>query len=65
MNTILETRNRTETDLEHDVSHVSFRIVSAVALIIGIWGAACLISGLLSNGVMNMVRGYITAITGV
>ena len=65
MNTIIETSKRTETDLEHEVSQFSFKIVSITALLFGIWGAACLISGLLSNGVSEMARGYLTAITGM
>lgn len=65
MNTIIETKNRTETDLEHEVSQFSFRIISVTAILFGIWGAACMISGLLSNGVMEMARGYFTAITGM
>ncbi len=65
MKTLLKTGNQTRTDLNHEVSQFIFTIVSATALLIGIWGAACLIGGLVSNGFFSMVRGYITAITGV
>ncbi len=65
MKTLLKTTNRTRTDLNHEVSQFIFTIVSASALLIGLWGAACLISGLVSNGFFSMVRGYISAITGI
>ena len=65
MKTLLKTTNQTRTDLNHEISQFIFTIVSATALLIGLWGAACLISGLVSNGVFAMVRGYISAITGM
>ena len=64
MKTILNTTNRTQTDLNHEVSGFLFTVVSASALLIGLWGVLCLMSGLLSRGPVNMVRSYITAITG-
>lgn len=65
MKTLLKTSRQTQTDVDHEISQFAFTIISATALLIGIWGAACLISGLASNGFISMVRGYITAITGV
>jgi hypothetical protein len=34
------------------------------AALIGLWGAACLIGGLTTNGVGGMLKGLLTAITG-
>lgn len=65
MSTIIKTGNKTETTLEHEVSHFSFTMITAAAFILGIWGAACLISALLSNGIFGLARSYITAITGI
>lgn len=65
MKTVLKTHNQTRTDLNHEVSQFIFTIVSAAALLIGLWGATCLISGLVSDGFFSMVRGYFSAITGV
>ena len=65
MSTIIETRNRTETSLEHEVSHVSFTLITAAAFILGIWGVACLVSAFLASGMSGIARGYLTAITGM
>lgn len=65
MKTLLKTAKRTETNLEHEVSHFLFTFISASALLLGIWGAVCLISGLLSDGFASMARGYLSAITGM
>jgi hypothetical protein len=64
MKTLIRSDSRTRTDLTQETSQFIFTIVSAVALLIGIWGAACLISGLISNGALAMFKGYISAITG-
>jgi len=65
MKTLINTTRRTETDVEHEMSVVLFTVITASALLIGLWAAATLISGLMSNGVWAMIRGYITAITGI
>lgn len=64
MRTLSETRRRTESDLEHEVSQVVFTVISASALLLGIWGAACLVSGLLANGVVQLAKNYLSAVTG-
>lgn len=64
MKSMIRTTRRTETDIEHDVSHALFTVFSVSAALIGIWAAACLIGGLLNHGLVAMVRGYITAVTG-
>ena len=65
MNSLIRTTRRTETDVEHSVSVVLFTVITASAFAIGLWAFACLVGGLVSNGVFPMIRGYITAITGV
>jgi hypothetical protein len=65
MKTLVKTTKRTETNLEHEVSYFLFTFISASALLLGIWGAVCLISGLVSDGFVSMARGYISAITGL
>lgn len=64
MKTILDTAKRTEIDVEHEVSTVLFTVISASALIIGLWAAACIIGGLFNHGLIVMLRGYLTAVTG-
>ncbi len=65
MKTMIETRTKTETDLQHEVSGFMFTVVSTSAVILGIWGIACLIGGLISSGFIGMIKGYVTAITGM
>lgn len=65
MKTIVTTTSHTETDVTQEVSGFLFAIVSASALIMGIWGAACLVSGLIDGGLMSLLKGYVTAITGM
>lgn len=64
MKTILDSARRTDTDVEHELSTVLFTVISASALIIGLWAAACIIGGLFSHGLIAMLRGYVTAVTG-
>ncbi len=35
-----------------------------MAALVGIWACACMISALLNNGVGEVAKGFITAITG-
>jgi hypothetical protein len=64
MKTFINTTRRTETDVEHEVSVALFTVISVSASLIGLWAVACLIGGLVNNGVLPMIRGYITAVTG-
>lgn len=65
MKTLIRTTRQTETDVGHSVSVVLFTVITASAFVIGLWAFACLVGGLVSNGILPMIRGYITAITGV
>lgn len=64
MKTIVESTRTSETEVTHDVLSILATLVSASALLIGIWAIACFASALLSHGLTGLVRGYITAITG-
>jgi len=64
MKTILGTTRVTETEVTHDVLSVLMTLVSASALLIGIWAAACFVGALFSHGLSGLVKGYITAVTG-
>jgi len=65
MKTISNTRNQTRTDLDHEVSQFLFTLISASALLLGIWGTVCLLSAFLSKGILSTVQGYFTALTGM
>lgn len=48
------------------VSQAGISIILGLALLIGTWGLACLISGISRmGGVMELARGWMTAITGM
>lgn len=64
MKTILDTAKRTDIDVEREVSTVLFTVISTSALIVGLWAAACIIGGLFNHGLVAMLRGYVTAVTG-
>ncbi len=59
------TRTEAKTDVSLEASKFGVNVVMGMSALIGIWGAACMISGLASNGVGGMLRGYITAVTGL
>ena len=63
VNTI--TRTEAKADVGHEASMFGLNVVLAMAAMIGLWGASCLIGGLAGNGLGGMLRGYLTAITGV
>ena len=64
MKTILETTRMTETEVTHDVLSVLMTLLSASALLIGVWAAACFVGALWSHGLISVLRGYVTAVTG-
>ncbi len=64
MKALTRANNQSRDELNHETSHFSFTITTAAALLIGIWGAACFISDLISNVALAMLKGYISTITG-
>ena len=59
------TRTEAKADAGYEASKFGVSVVIGMAALMGIWGAACMIGGLASSGVGGMLRGYISAITGV
>lgn len=50
--------------LTNDASQVGIGIVTILAALIGIWGIACLIGGIANEGLIELVNGWISAVTG-
>lgn len=50
--------------LGRDASEVGIGVITVLAALIGIWGIACLIGAVASEGLPEMIRGYISAVTG-
>ena len=48
------------------ISQAGVGVILALASLIGVWGLACLIGGMSSmGGVMELGRGWLTAVTGM
>lgn len=65
MNIPIITKEKIEVDLANEVMSFTLKAGIAICALIGIWGISCIVSGMVSNGPLAMLRGYITAITGV
>jgi hypothetical protein len=50
--------------LGRDASEVGIGVITVLAALIGIWGIACLIGAVANEGLLEMVQGYISAVTG-
>ena len=59
------TRTETKTDVGYEASRFALSVGMGMAALIGLWGVACLIGGLATNGVGGMLRGYLSALTGL
>lgn len=43
-------------------SQAGLGVLIALATLVGVWGLGCLISGMANNGVMGLLRGWLTAV---
>lgn len=50
--------------LTRDASEVGIGVIMVLAALIGIWGIACLVGAVANEGLLEMVQGYISAVTG-
>ncbi len=64
MTTQIINKTETKTDVAHETSKFTVRVVMTMAGLIGIWAMACLIGGLASGGFGNLIKGYISTIIG-
>ncbi len=67
----MTTNNRTttteakNTEVTYEISRFALNVGIVMAALIGIWGAACLISGLTANGVGGMVTAFLGSVMGM
>jgi len=64
MTTQIINKNETKTGVAQETSQFTVRVVMTLSALIGIWALACLIGGLASGGVGNLIQGYISTIIG-
>lgn len=51
--------------IARDASEVGMGVIMVLAALIGIWGIACLVGGVVnSGGVAELLNGYFSAVTG-
>ena len=65
MNTNTNTTQRTQIDAGYETSKFALGVGLSMAALVGVWGAASLISALTSNGPVALVKGLFTAVTGM
>ena len=58
------TQTKARTDVGYEASRFALHAVMGLASLIGLWGMACLIGGLATNGFGGLLRGFWTAVTG-
>ncbi len=58
------TREKIQVDIADEVMRFTLKVGTVLSALIGIWAVSCLVAGLISVGPLQLVRGYITAITG-
>ena len=64
MKTVVESTTKTESEITHDVLSILITMMSASAVLIGVWAFACFAAALIGHGLPALLRGYVTAITG-
>lgn len=62
--TTTQVQGENQIDAGYEASKFALNVGMGMAALMGIWGMACLIGGLVSNGVGGMLAGYLTAISG-
>ncbi len=59
-----KTQTGEKIDAGYEASRFALNAGMGMAAMIGLWGLACLIGGLATNGLGGLVSGFLTAITG-
>jgi hypothetical protein len=60
-----ETEELEFEEMEQGVSQAGMGFMMAMAGLIGIWGFVCLASAVAQNGMVELVRGWLGAVTGM
>ncbi len=64
MTTNTQTTTKNNVDAGYETSKFALGLGMSMAALVGLWGAACLVSALISNGPLSLVKGYLTAVLG-
>ncbi len=58
------TREKIQVDITDEVMGFAFKLGTVLSTLIGIWAVSCLVAGVINAGPLQLVKGYLTAITG-
>jgi hypothetical protein len=58
------TKEKKYIDITDEITRFAFKVGIVLCVLIGVWAVSCFVAGLVSKGSVEMVRGYIGAITG-
>jgi hypothetical protein len=64
MTTQIINKTDAKTDVAQETSKFTVRVIMTMAAVIGAWALSCLIGGLASGGVGNLIKGYVSTIIG-
>ena len=64
MNSPIITREKIEVELADEILRFAFKVGTILCPLVGIWAVSCLVAALMAAGPRQLLRGYITAITG-
>jgi len=59
------TRTEAKVDLAQETGQYTVKAIGVLSALIGVWGMACLIGGLSNSGVTGLLKGYVSALTGM
>ena len=65
MTTNTNTTTRNNIDAGYETSKFALGTGIAMAAMVGLWGAASLVSALATNGPVGLVKAYVSAVVGM
>lgn len=65
MKTPTITNENTTVDVTEEVMSFSLKVGAVLSALVGIWGVTCLLAGLINAGPLGMLKGYLSAVTGL
>jgi len=57
-----KTKTNTTTNASETVSKVSITVMGIISATIGIWAVACLVGAVVSNGPLNVIKGFASSL---
>jgi len=60
----VQINKETEIDAGYETSKFALAVGITMAGLVGLWGCACMINGLMNGGLSGIVKGFMTAVTG-